>query len=135
MVNAADQTKLANVLRIIARIICIIVLVFFLSMLIGDGVQTIQDEGFSGISAESLFILLPVIVALIAFVISWWHEFIGGITMVLAYLLLAFSPSVHSIYYGNEAHFYIGMFFFALPFLAAGVLFMAASYLSGRPSR
>jgi hypothetical protein len=132
--NGTDEKKAAAVLRFIARIIGVIVLVFFLSMLIGDFVQSIQDEGFNSISAESLFILLPVILALIAFIIAWWQEFIGGISLVLAYLLLSFSPSVHSIYYGTEAHFYIGMFFFALPFLIAGVLFMAASRLAKRSS-
>jgi len=134
MISTAGQRKLTTVLRSIARIIGVIALVFFLLMLIGDGVQTIQDEGFSGISAESFFILLPVIVALAAFVISWWQEFIGGISLVLAYLLLSFSPSVHSIYYGDEPRFYIGMFFFALPILVSGVLFIVASRLSRQSS-
>jgi hypothetical protein len=130
--NGADEKKAAAILRFIARFIGVIVLVFFLSMLIGDFVQSIHDQGFNSISAESLFILLPVILALIAFIISWWQEFIGGMSLVLAYLLLSFSPSVHSIYYETEAHFYIGMFFFALPFLIAGLLFMVASRLSKR---
>jgi uncharacterized membrane protein len=132
--NGTSEKRAATVLRFIARIIGVIILVFFLSMLIGDFVQSIHDDGFNSISAESLFILLPVILALIAFLIAWWQEFIGGMSLVLAYLLLSFSPSVHSIYYGTEAHFYIGMFFFALPFLIAGILFIVASRLSKRSS-
>jgi len=130
----AGQKKSAIILRIIARVIGVIALVFFLSMLIGDFVQSVQDEGFSGISAESLFILLPVIVAMIAFIIAWWQEFIGGITLVLAYFLLSFSPSVHSIFYGEETRLFWGMFLFALPFLIAGVFLMVASLLSRRSS-
>ena len=127
------RQRLANVLRIIARLIGVIVLVFFLSLLIGDAVQSIQDEGFQGISAESLFILLPLILALAAFILSWWQEFIGGISLVLAYLLLSFAPSVHSIFYGEEEpRFYIGMFLFALPFLVVGLLFIITSRLSKR---
>ena len=129
-----NQKRLAKVLRIIARVIGVIITVFFLAMLIGEGVQSIEEEGFSGITAESLYILVPVIIALAALIISWWREFIGGVLLVLAYLLLSFAPSVHSLFYGEEPQFYIGMFFFVLPFLAAGVLFIVASRLSRRSS-
>jgi len=44
----------AKILRIIARVIGIVVMMFFLALLIGDGVQSIHNEGFHGISAESL---------------------------------------------------------------------------------
>ena len=131
----AGRERLVKVLRTIARIIGIIITVFFLAMLIGDAVQTIHDEGFQGISAESLFILLPALIALAAFIITWWQEYIGGISLVLAYLLLSFSPSVHSIYYEEVPRFYIGMFLFALPYLVTGILFMVASRLSKRSAK
>jgi hypothetical protein len=128
----AGRKRTARVLRIIARVIAGIIMVFFLSLLIGEGVQSIHDEGFNGINAESLYVLVPAIIALAAFIVSWWREFTGGVLMVAAYLILSFAPSVHSIYYSEKSQFFIGMFFFALPFLASGVLFIIASRLSRR---
>jgi succinate dehydrogenase/fumarate reductase cytochrome b subunit len=130
----AGRKRMAKILRIIARVIGVIITMFFLAMLIGDGVQSIKEEGFRNITAESLYILVPVIIALAAFIVSWWREFSGGISLVLAYLIFSFAPSVHSLYYGEGPHFYIGMFFVALPFLVSGILFIVASRLSKRVS-
>ena len=100
-------------------------------MIIGEGAQ----EGFHGITIESLYVLIPMIIVLAAFIVSWWREFIGGISLVATYLILSFAPSVHSLSYGEGPHFYIGMFFFAAPLLVSGVLFIMAARLSRRVSR
>jgi uncharacterized membrane protein HdeD (DUF308 family) len=81
-----------------------------------------------------LYVVVPVLFALAAFILSWWREFIGGILLVAAYLLLSFSPSVHSLSYGEKPEFYVFMFLFALPFLVCGVLFIIAARLSKRAS-
>jgi hypothetical protein len=128
------QRRTVKVLRIIARVLGTIVTVFYLAMIIGDGVQSLRSEGFSGVSLEVLYVLVPVLFALAAFILSWWREFIGGILMVAAYLLLSFSPSIHSLSYGEKPEFYIFMFLFALPFLVCGVLFIIAARLSQRAS-
>ncbi|MGD1119401.1 MAG: hypothetical protein ABR886_07930 [Dehalococcoidales bacterium] len=119
----------AKILRIIARVIGIVVMMFFLALLIGDGVQSIHNEGFHGISAESLYVLVPSIIALAAFIVTWWREFTGGVLMVTAYLILSLAPSVHSVGYDDHPRFYTSLFFFALPFLVCGVLFIIASRL------
>jgi hypothetical protein len=121
--------RAARILRIIARVIGIIVAAFFLVMLIGNIESAITSQGFEGITAEWLFIIIPLIIALGAFVYAWWREFPGGILLLVGYLLLSFSPSVHSIFYGEKPQFYFGMFYFAVPFLIAGVLFIIASRL------
>lgn len=125
----AGRPRAARVLRIIARVIGIIVAVFFLVMLIGDVEIAVRSQGFEGITSEWLFIIIPLIVSLAAFVYAWWREFTGGIFLLAGYLLLSFSPSVHSIFYKEEPQFYFGMFYFAVPFLVAGVLFIIASLL------
>lgn len=126
--------RTTRILRIIARVISIIVIVFFLLMVVGEGAQSIHEEGFQGITVESLYVLIPVIIVLAAFIVSWWRELTGGIMLIAAYLLLSVAPSIHSIYYGEGPHFYIGMFFFASPLLISGILFIVAARLSKRTS-
>ena len=125
----AGKYRAARILRIIARVIGIIVAVFFLVMLIGDIEMAISSQGFGGFTSEWLFIIVPLIIALGAFIYAWWRELLGGILLLVGYLLLSFSPSVHSLVYKAEPQFYAGMFYFALPFLVAGVLFIIASRL------
>jgi hypothetical protein len=125
----SGRPRTARILRIIARVIGILVAVFFLIMLIGDVEIAIREQGFEGITSEWLFIIVPLIISLAAFVYAWWREFLGGILLLVGYLLLSFSPSVHSFFYKPEPTFYDGMFYFAMPFLIAGVLFIVASLL------
>jgi hypothetical protein len=130
MANMAGRRRIAWILRIIARVIGTIILAFFLAMLIGDAVQSIQSDGFDVITGEMLFILIPVIIALASFIFSWWFEFAGGILLLFSYLLLSFSPAIHSIYYGPEFEIFLGMFAFASPFLVVALLLIIAWWLS-----
>ena len=129
-----DRPRVARILRIVAKVIGIVVAVFFLMMLIGDAEMAITSDTFTGITAEWLFILIPVIIALAAFGIAWRRELLGGILLIPAYLILSFSPAVHSIFYNPEFRIVGGMFLFALPFLVAAVLFIAAAWLSRQNS-
>ena len=129
-----DRPHVARILRIIAKVIGIIVAVFFLVMVIADAQGAITSETFKGITLEWLFILIPVIIVLAAFLVAWRWELPGGILLIPAYLILSFSPSFHSLFYKDEPQFYWGMFYFAAPFLVAGVLFIAAAWLSKRGS-
>jgi hypothetical protein len=122
------RQRTADILRIIARVIGIIIIVFFLIIIIGEGIQ----EGFLNISVESLYVLIPTIVAVAAFILSWWRELLGGILLVVAYLLFSFSPSIHSLSYKENPQFYTGMFLYALPLFVSGVLFILASWLNGK---
>ena len=135
MKNETGYKGAARIIRIIAKVIGIIVAVFFLVMLIGDAEMAIKSESFKGISTEWLFILIPVIIALVAFFVAWRWEFLGGILLLAAYLILSFSPTIHSVYYGPEFRFLAGMFYFALPFLVSGILFIVAAQLDKSASR
>ncbi len=125
----AERHKIARILRIIAKVIGILVAVFFLVLLIADAEATIRSQGFKGITSEWLFIIIPLVIALAAFIIAWIRELLGGILLLVAYLLLSFGPSVHSIFYSEEPSFYDGMFYFAAPFLVSGVFFIIASLI------
>ena len=131
----AGRPRASRILRIIARVIGIIVAVFFIIMLIGDVEIAIKSQGFEGITSEWLFIIIPLIIALAAFIIAWRREFLGGILLLAAYLLLSFSPSLHSLFYREEPRFYFGMFYFAAPFLVCGVLFIIAARLAKSGSK
>jgi hypothetical protein len=100
-------------------------------MLIGDAVASIQSEGFQGLDPEGLFAVIPVVIALAAFIISWWMERIGSFLLILAYLVLSFSPSIHALFYGWGFNLFID---YTLPFMIAGVLFLIDSRLSSETS-
>jgi hypothetical protein len=121
-------------LRWAARIIGLVAVVFIMFILVGESVTSWQEEGFS-FSLESLYVIVPSVILLAAFIMAWWKERLGGISLVAGYLLLSLSPSVHSIFYGGAGFtFYTGMFLFALPFLLSGVLFILASIRSQEAS-
>jgi hypothetical protein len=107
---------------------------FLLALLIGDAVATIQDESVPGISAESLYIIIPVIIAFAAYIAAWWREKIGGIVLMAAYVLLSLSPTLHSLVYDEVAQIFPGMWLFVLPYLVAGVLFFVSSQMSRQTS-
>ena len=117
----AGRPRAARILRIIAKVIGIIVAVFFLVMVFGNVESIITSEG--------LFIVIPLVITIGAFVYAWWRELLGGFLLLVGYLLLSFSPSIHSFFYKPEPGFYDGMFYFAAPFLVAGILFIIASRL------
>lgn len=132
MTSDISRERTARALRIIARVIGTIATAFFLAMVIGDAVDSILSENSEGINLEVLFIVVPLIITLAAFILCWWREFAGGIALVAAYLILSFSPSVHSLFYNAAPGFYYGMFFVGSPFLIAGVLFIIAARLAKR---
>lgn len=126
--------KTAGILRIIAKVIGALILVFFLVMLISDAEASYKSEVLNGITQEYLFILIPVVIALVAYIIAWWREMLGGMFLILAYLIISFSPSIHAAYYGSGFNIYPGMFLYSLPFLVTGVLFITAALLKPRKS-
>ncbi|MEW6034634.1 MAG: hypothetical protein AB1603_07250 [Chloroflexota bacterium] len=131
---SSDQQRLVKPVRWAARAVGIVVLVFFLTMLVGETVVSVQEEGLQAISAEGLFIVVPVVIALAAFVISWWWERAGGFLLVLAYLVLSLSPTIRALLNGEGLRFFSGMWLFGLPFFVAGVLFLICSWLSRKAS-
>jgi hypothetical protein len=126
------KQRTAGILGIIAKTIGALVLAFFLTIVIGEIVMSCNSSVSQGATWESLFILVPIIIALAAYIIAWWRELLGGILLIVSYLVLSFSPSVHSIFYGTGFSFFSGMFLYALPFLVAGVLFLLTDWLGGR---
>lgn len=120
-------------IRWAARIIGLIVLALFMSILVGETVASWLEEGLS-FSIESLYVIVPAVLLLAFYLLAWWKERLGGSLLVAGYLLLSFSPSVHSIFYNQEGFtFYMGMFFFAAPLLISGVLFILASAIKSKP--
>jgi hypothetical protein len=122
------QKKAADVLRIVARVFGGIIIVFFLILIFGEGAQ-------DGISVESLFVLIPIIIAAAAFIVAWWRELLGGILMLAAYLFLSISPSVHSLIIKESLHFYTGIFIYGLPLLISGILYIMTFWLDHRYGR
>lgn len=128
--SPTNRKKASRVLRLLARVGGTTISVFFAAMLVGDAAISIQQEGFQGLTTESFFVLVPVVFALTAFMISWWRERLGSVLLILAYPVLSSAPTIHSLYYGRGFHLYFAMWLVALPFLAAGILFLIASRLS-----
>jgi hypothetical protein len=115
--KSAVQQRAVNILRIIARAFGGIAIIFFLIIIFGY----IAEDG---LNVDLLFIMIPIALAITAFTVSWWRELLGGILMLAAYLLLVFSPSIHSLIYKESLHFYSGMFIYGSPFLVSGILYI-----------
>ena len=110
-------------------------------MAIGEGVQSIQTEGFGPINLVffgGLFIVLSMVTALAGCIVSWWRVRLAGILLVLIFFglniagILAggpvdlperFSLSVILTNMGRAS-------IMGSPFLVAGVLFLVSWYLS-----
>jgi hypothetical protein len=117
-----SNEDIQKVIRWSARIIGLILTLFLLVLLIGGAVS-------EGITGESLYVIIPVIIAFTAYIAAWWREKIGGIVLMAAYVLLSLSPTVHSLVYDEVAQIYPGMWLFILPYLVAGVLFFISSQI------
>jgi ABC-type Fe3+ transport system permease subunit len=119
----------------VARILGLIVIVFFLVFLIGDAVDSIQ-QGYE-FDAESLFIILPIVLALAGYILSWWHKVIGGSLLILVSIifgiLVAWGAQRHQ---GptSDYHALAGWLILGLPFLVVGGLFLISAYLDRKTS-
>ena len=82
----------AKGMRWAARIVGLPVTLFGAMMAFGEGIQSIQTEGFGPINSAltwgGLFIALSMVIALVGCVISWWKVRIAGILLVLTFLCL-----------------------------------------------
>jgi len=127
---ATTKKNIVTVLRIVARVFGFIVTVFFLIVICAGGLQ-------DGVTVESLFVIIPITVAVAGYITAWWRELSGGILLVAAYVLLAISPNIHALVYGNDLQFYTGIFIYGSPILVAGILYIVTwrldrRYIKGR---
>lgn len=121
----STQKNIITILRIVSRVFGFIVTVFFLIVVCSSGVQ-------DGVSVESLFVIIPIAVAVAGFITAWWRELAGGILMAAAYVLLAISPNVHALVYSKDLQFYTGIFIYGSPFLVSGILYILTWWLDRR---
>ena len=86
--SATKRYRIAKGLRIAARVIGLPVTLFGAMMAIGEGVQSIQTEGFGPINLVffgGLFIVLSMVTALAGCIVSWWRVRLAGILLVLTF--------------------------------------------------
>jgi len=123
-------------MRWAARIIGIVILVLFLWFLIGEVIMSIQTKGFK-FEAESLFIVIPTVIALSGCIVSWWRERVGGSLLILASIAFGIFPSVsaqqHQVPW-SVGQALVHWLMIGSEFLVAGVLFLISSWLSRRAS-
>jgi lipoprotein signal peptidase len=91
--------------------------------------MSIQAEGFK-FDVESLFIVVPAVIALAGIVVSWWREQLGGSLLILVSIAFGVLPSMGAGWSILRA--LQGWLMLGLPFLVAGVLFLISWWLSRR---
>jgi hypothetical protein len=124
--SATGRQRLAQGMRIAARVIGLAVALFGLMMAIGEGIQSLQTEGFKGFNLEFLqgtLIILSLVIALAGCIISWWRERLAGILLILTFIGLAITGAINR---PPNA----GGLIFGSPFLVAGVLFLLSRWFS-----
>lgn len=124
------RKRFAQAARIIARVIGLIVLVFLLFIVVSNAADVVKKNGWQGlIDNDSLYILVPTVLAAAAFCLAVWWEFAGGIAVIAAYVILGLSPNILDLANGGEFHLYLGIFAFGAPILVSGILFILAARL------
>lgn len=129
--TVTESNRASVIIRWVARIIGLIILVLFLMVLIGETVTSIQDEGFK-FDAESLYIILPVLVAITAYILSWWYKTIGGSLLIAVSIIFGVLPSISARQHQTEwsiSQALLGWLILGLPFLITGILFLISAYL------
>ena len=131
--TATNQNRLAKRIRWAARIIGLVITVFLLMLLIGETVTSIQAEGFK-FDAESLFVVVPAVIALAGYIVSWWRELVGGSLLILVSIAFGIFPSVsaqqHQVPGWSVLQALQGWLMLGSPFFIAGVLFLLSWWLS-----
>jgi hypothetical protein len=129
--TGTENNRASGIISWVARIIGLIILVFLLMILIGETVTSIQDEGFT-FDAESLYIIIPTVIALTAYILSWWYKTIGGSLLIFVSITFGVLPSISARQHQAEwsvSHALQGWLILGLPFLIIGVLFLISAYL------
>ena len=133
-------------MRWAARIIGLPITAFGFMMAVGEGIQSIQTEGFGPINLTffgGAFIVLSMVAALAGCIISWWRLRLAGTLLVFTFFgliiagILAGGPAdypdrfnLSSILRNTGQTSIMGS-----PFLVAGVLFLLSWWLSGENSQ
>ena len=118
---------LAKGMRWAARIVGLVITAFLLMMVIGETITSIQAEGFK-FDVESLFVVVPAVIALAGCIVSWWRERLGGSLLILVSIAFGVLPSIGAGWSILRA--LQGWLMLGLPFLIAGILFLISSWLS-----
>jgi hypothetical protein len=134
--SATKQQRLAKRMRLAARVIGVVITTFFLLFLIGETITSIQAEGFK-FDAESLFVVVPAVIALAGYIVSWWRERVGGSLLILVSIAFGILPSVgaqqHQVPW-SMLQALQGWLILGSPFLVAGVLFLLSWWLTRKAS-
>lgn len=125
------QQRVAKRLRWSGRILSLVMAGFSLIAFIVSGIAEFLTEGWQVVSAnlEGLVLALLTAVALIGSILSWWHELIAGILL----LIIAVALGSYGGAIAGRHNMIVGIVL-ALPYLSAGVLFLISRQLSGKTS-
>jgi hypothetical protein len=101
-----------------ARLSGILGMVFFISYFTSRGLAGIDQ---ATATTNLTFILLLFSLCLIAYVLSWFIEIVGGTLLTMAAILLPLY-----VYYNEGISLHTSLYFYGLPFLIPGLLFIIA---------
>ena len=127
--STTKQQRIQKRIRWAARIIGLVITVFLLMFLIGETIMSIQAEGLK-FDVEGLFIVVPALVALAGYIVSWWRERAGGLLLILVSITFGVLPSISAQPPWSVLEALQGWLMLGSPFLIIGVLFLISSWLS-----
>ena len=138
--TATNKERLAKTMRLFARIIGLVTVVFGLLFGMSEaGTHITEIEGFKVIALylQSFLMGLFVIIGLVGYIISWWRVLPAGILLILAGVALPVIvrlPASFRTPSGPEETPIIMALVAGSPFLVAGVLFLLSWWLSRKTS-
>jgi hypothetical protein len=112
----------------------IIVLVITVSSLISwtQSVIFMKNEGFK-FSVDTLFIVVPFVIALSGCIASWWRERVAGTLLIfasIAYGILLYLSALQHDFLWSVLALFLSWLMFGSVFLIAGILFFVSRWLS-----
>jgi len=111
--------RLLSVIRYIARLFSILLIVLIVSLSIGEG---LPNPSILSITEILLFVAL--LVMLVGLVLSWQHEYFGGLLTIIGFILFFI------VNYFSSGSLRLGFFFLLFPL--TGILFVLCCRIDNR---
>jgi hypothetical protein len=136
-ITSVSQNKIAVAFRWLARVIGLIAAVYFLFWYVFFDIGSGLVDHIP-INADIISPIVFGALVLLAYILSWWRERLGGILFILSAIGVFIVPAMIStinaklVWNGSFSLFVRNWPYLALPLLAAGVLFLFTAWLSRR---
>lgn len=132
-----NQNKIAVTFRWFTRVVGLIATLYFLFWYVFFDIGSGLVDHIP-VNANIISPILFGALVLVAYILSWWRERLGGILFILAAIGVFIVPATIStinakpVWNGSFSLYFMNWAYLALPLLVAGILFLFTAWLTRR---